>query len=164
MTDRAQSTVVWIVLFVAMLVAMIGVIGAFSSGFGVFGEPGPDASMVVTAGTQNHSETGQLLVRIEHDGRESVEPQNLQIELWEPNGDRIVAFTGRGGGSPSNLLVAVDGSMPPPPRIASGQQFQLVEPDNRNYDALDPGSRYRVVVRHSPSNGTLVDTTITMGS
>lgn len=160
---RAVNSIVWTVLLLALLVAMIGVIGAFTDGFGQFDDPGPDASLVVTGETQNDSTPGQLLVRIEHDGTAELAVKQLRIELWT-DGERFARFHGTGGVSPSDLLVAHDGQTPPDAALAPGEQLQLVEADGANYDAIDPGANYRVVVRHAPSNATLGNATVGVGT
>lgn len=161
--DRGVSSLVWVLLLFALVLAMIGVIGAFTSGFGLLAEPGPPTPVTVEAANQSDSVTGQLLVRMEHRGEEPLVVSELRITLMRADGEEVASFHGNGGGSPSEVRVASNGEIPPSGRIGPGDQLQLIEPSDTNYDALDPGVEYRVILTHAPSNATLVNTTVTVG-
>lgn len=161
---RGITTVVWVVILFALIAALVGMMAMYHGNFGLFGEPGPEASFTVAAESQNGSATGQTLLRIEHTGEKAVETRMLRVNVTRVGtGERVASFLANGGGSPTNVIVMVNTITPPPKEFEPGDQLQITEAADANYAGLTAGGRYRVRVVHTPTNATLGNATVTLG-
>lgn len=162
-TDRAVSPVIGVILMVAITVILAAVIGSFVLGLGdQLDSQGPQVSLGVSAGT-NTSDTGETLLRINHNNGPSLQTANLKVTVRNNTDNSLVgSFLADGSiedSFPASANVSVNGGSSS--AFGPGDQLQLNE-DSSN-GVLQTGTQYRIIITDTQSDGTLVDTTITLG-
>lgn len=100
--DRALSSVIGVVLLVALTVILVAVVGGFVTDFGSGVEAAPNAQIGVDFDTNNNR------VNISHNGGADINPSTLEVEYEEDGSTYTDTFDNAVDSPPEGLIQAGD--------------------------------------------------------
>ncbi|MEZ3117935.1 type IV pilin [Halobaculum sp. MBLA0147] len=176
-TDRAVSNVVGVIVFIIIVVAAGGTIGAFVFGLGGgITSSAPQASLAVADGPDGQTgDSGQSLIQIDHTGGADLAMDEVIIEIRRPESNALVAqFSGQSGDIDTNtgegsafssggLSIVLNGqSYDTQAQFTSGDRMMIQEGSSDASSTMASGSQFRVTIKHIESGEVIGEQTITV--